>query len=147
MNADKTVEQTKVEKKLYKVAVYGSLRKGFGNYGLLERGNAKLLGEANLEPKYTMINLGAFPGVYKGGNTSITVEIYEVDEHLLSMLDSLEGYSAHRKPINNFYNREVVNIPGYGKTYIYFIEDSYKEYNAPIIESGDWKNYRRGPSN
>lgn len=118
---------------LYKVAVYGTLRKGNGNNVLLS--DSKFLGEGFTLPKFEMFSLGAFPGI-TGGSTSIKVEVYEVDSETLSRLDRLEGYRGIGE--NNFYDREIISTP-YGNAMTYTLrDDGYNEY--PRIESGDWLN-------
>lgn len=116
---------------LYKVAVYGTLRKGNGNNVLLS--NSKFLGEGFTLPKFEMFSLGGFPGI-TGGSTSIKVEVYEVDSDTLSRLDRLEGYRGIGE--SNFYDREVISTP-YGNAMTYTLRDGgYNDY--PRIESGDW---------
>lgn len=117
----------------YKVAVYGSLRKGAGNSSLLK--DAKYVGKTVLPPHYTMYSLGAFPGVVKGGHTPITVEVYEIEDHTLSRLDMLEGYGGNNR--NNFYNRELIPT-AYGNCYIYFLNREYKDRTYPQVITGNW---------
>ncbi len=112
-----------------KVAVYGSLKKGFGNHRLLER--AKMIGETFTKPEFHMGSFGAFPGIVKG-DKKVKVEVYEVDNNTFKNLDRLEGYP-------NFYNRKEPILENNDKAWIYFLdEDDYddlKEQNH--IE--DWK--------
>ena len=71
----------------YKVAVYGSLRQGFGNHRIL--GDSKLLGNEWI-PGFEMFQLGSYPGIRKG-ESSILTEVYEVSGETLERLDTLEG--------------------------------------------------------
>lgn len=122
-------------KKLY--AVYGSLRKGLSNHGTL--GNSPMVGTVVTEPKYTMVSLGGFPGVVKGGNTSITLEIYDVKHETIEQnLDWLEGYSGPNDEYN-FYNKEIIETE-LGPAYIYYINEDVN--GRPLVESGDWKQYK-----
>jgi len=108
-----------------RVAVYGSLRQGFGNNRLLE--GVKLLGTTRSTAEYKMISLGGFPGVKKEGNTSIVLEIYETDDPtVLKRLDWLEGFKEEGHP----YNMYII--------YTYNSDISDKDN----IESGDWKKYK-----
>ena len=119
-----------------RVAVYGSLRKGFGNHGLLE--DSIYVGEGITEARYTMLHLGGFPGVVKKGNTSITVELYDVDDETLRRLDRLEGHP-------NFYERLPVRVLPVGAdkseaaswewVSIYLLPDVW---DGAVIETGDW---------
>jgi len=120
----------------YKVAVYGSLRRGAGNSSLLK--SARYVGKTVLPPHYTMYSLGPFPGVVKGGHTPIIVEIYEVEDHILARLDTLEGYGG--KDYDNFYNRECINT-NYGYCYIYLINRRYRNRDYPKVITGDWMKY------
>ena len=124
----------------HKVTVYGSLLQGLGNYPLLERHNAKRLGEFKTEPKFTMISLGGFPGVVKNGTTAIHAEVYEVDDNCLASLDGLEGFRGEGK--HNFYDRETIDTP-FGESFIYFLHNANIVEKSPtIVGSGDWKNWR-----
>ena len=111
-----------------KVFVYGTLKMGFGNHRLLE--NSELLGEETTDPRYTMVSLGGFPGVLKGGNTKIHGEVYAVNELTMKHLDRLEGYP-------NFYNRKTIETK-YGDAWIYYLpRDQYLGYCK--VEDGVWK--------
>lgn len=110
------------------VAVYGSLKQGFGNHRLLE--GSKLLGHTETRPEWTMYNLGAFPALMKGGNTQIFIEVYEVSDETFEDLDCLEGYPK-------FYTREVIDTK-YGDAWIYFIDGCSRTSMSPIVEHGVW---------
>lgn len=115
----------------HKVAVYGSLRKGLGNHNYYLK-NSTLIGTFQSNPDYTLYSLGAFPGIKNGGHTSVTMELYEVDDRTLNNLDVLEGVGY------DFYLKEKINTP-FGEAIIYI-------YNEPIdgkkiVEHGDWKEY------
>ena len=131
------MSESKTVKKVLLYAVYGSLRHGLGNHRVIE--DAKYLGEDVTPPEYNMYSLGAFPGVTQGGDTSITLEIYKVENPEIEYaLDRLEGYAGKNNP-RNFYNKELINT-SYGLAYIYFLND--KDYKpTTIVESGDWVEY------
>lgn len=103
-----------------RVAVYGTLREGEHNHRLLEKGGAELLGTSFI-PGYIMVNLGNFPGIVPVRNPEweILAEVYEVDQETLAALDRLEGVG------NDFYDRENVDLPLFGKTYIYVTSPKY----------------------
>lgn len=119
------------------VAVYGSLRKGLGNHGVL--GDSEYM--FNGVTKGTMYDYsgGGFPAVTLRGDTSLVVEVYRVpDEDTADRLDWLEGYP-------NFYNRTQVDITDADGTFIceawlYHIEDDMS--HLPLVEGGDWKEYK-----
>jgi gamma-glutamylaminecyclotransferase len=83
------------------VAVYGSLKQGFGNHRLLEKAN--FIGSGETPPIYEMRGEGrGYPGIFKG-DSRVQVEVYSVTHEELKNLDSLEGHP-------NFYRREVTDI-------------------------------------
>ncbi len=89
------------------VFVYGTLMKGQRAHGKLD--GAEFLGKAILRD-YEMFNLGEFPGIQPHLGGSVVGELYEVDEDMISGLDSYEGEGA-------LYNREIVNVYTYGDKY------------------------------
>jgi gamma-glutamylaminecyclotransferase len=118
-----------------KVAVYGSLRKGFGNHGRLL--GATFVGETTTVQSFSMYSLGGFPFVQLNGAEvgPVTVEIYDCNADQLRSLDQLEGYRGDGA--NNFYNRSEVET-GLGTALIYHIEGRGGQH---LVESGDWKQY------
>jgi len=109
-----------------KVFVYGTLKKGRGNHHLLSQ--SKFLGTAETLPQYTMVSLGAFPGVIENGITQIQGEIYEVNAEQLVRLDRLEGHP-------NFYRRDEIETSE-GKAWIYLLPPEYLQHTR--IASGEW---------
>ena len=122
---------TEEKKAPHVVAVYGSLKKGFGNHRRLE--TSKFVGMAMIPG--TLYSLGAFPAITLEGNTDVHVELYEVDDPTLESLDRLEGHPS-------FYTRtEVTGFKGYdGRAYIYAMKpDSYYLREENIVKSGNWE--------
>ena len=72
------------------IFVYGTLKTRKSRNNILS--NSEYLGIFKSLPKYTMVNLGSFPGIFEGGNTSISGEIYRVSEEVLHQLDLIEGH-------------------------------------------------------
>lgn len=96
-----------------KVFVYGSLKRGFGNHGLLEWSD--FIATTRTKSKsFGMVSLTAFPAVYEGGNCSIEGELYEVDSTTLFFLDMLEGNGE-------FYERQVVELESGDSAWMYCI--------------------------
>tara|TARA_R110002095_G_scaffold76118_1_gene65004 strand:- start:472 stop:882 length:411 start_codon:yes stop_codon:yes gene_type:complete len=113
------------------VGVYGSLREGLGNHRLLQE--AEFVGTDNLPAEYGMVSLGGFPGVFKGGSTSIVLELYLVDANELIRLDQLEGNGS-------FYTREEVATLAGASPWVYLLpKERYKDQEP--VPSGDWKTY------
>ena len=112
------------------VFVYGSLRRGQRHHRLLD--GCRLLGVHRTTPAYTMVDLGAYPGVFEGGQTPVTGEVYRVSRARLGALDRFEGCPAH-------YRRAALATP-WGAAWIYLLAHSVRR---PLrqVAGGDW--YRR----
>lgn len=126
-----------IEKNRILVAVYGTLRKGFGNHRLLK--NAKYLGTFNSEPIYNLHDLGGFPGLKHNGNTSVVMEVYKVTPEEAYNVDCLEGYNPNEKP--TFYDKEIIETP-FGKAGVYIYVNNLDD--CPLVESGDYYLHRFG---
>jgi len=115
-----------------KIAVYGTLRRGFGNYNYF-LSDQEFLGLEVLYLPYKMVSLGGFPGLVPTEAVNpIVVEIFDIDDEAFRGIDYLESYP-------NFYNRRKVDT-SFGEAWIYFLEES--EYNSlECIESGNWSEY------
>ena len=122
--------------KKYLVAVYGSLRKKQSNYEY-HLSNSTYKGTFTTEPEYTMHSLSYYPGLKLNGNTSIVMEVYEVDEDTLKNLNRLEGYRPGEK--STFYDRIEINTP-WGKAFTYIYVNKLSKDS--IVESGDWVTYK-----
>lgn len=116
-----------------KIAVYGTLRKGFGNHWFM--GNSQLLGTTKTPAQFTMFDNGGFPFVFPSGETEITLEIYDVtDNNTLAGIYGLEGYSGVRGSVSNWYDTVDVETP-WGKAEMFVAK---KVPNLRIVKSGDW---------
>jgi gamma-glutamylcyclotransferase (GGCT)/AIG2-like uncharacterized protein YtfP len=116
----------------YIVFVYGTLKRDFPNHYVL--GDSKFLGEFTTEPRYTMLDLGMFPGVIYQGNTKIVGEVFEVDEKIMTDLDNLEGFPT-------LYGKHNLKTEwGTAIMYIYNITEYNNEFiNVDVkIEDGIW---------
>lgn len=112
---------------LVKVFVYGTLKSGYGNNRLLK--TSTFLGEAVLPDHiaYYYGSIGSFPFVVKNKGTSVTGEVYEVDQETLQSLDYLEGYREHSK--SNFYDRTMAIVD---------MQDGSKEQVFYYLGHKDW---------
>lgn len=118
------------------IAVYGSLRLGMHNHRILETSN--YLGEFQSKPEFNLYSLGSFPGLKTNGNTSVTMEVYEVTEEVAKRVDSLEGYTPGGN--NTFYDKIPIETP-YGEASVYIYVNDIPEER--IVESGDWKSFKQ----
>lgn len=116
------------------VAVYGSLKKGYGNHDLIA--HSECLGTFKTEPEFTMYSLGGFPAIIKEGKTSITYELYKVDSQTQHRLNRLEGFIEKDHP-QNFYNTLTINTP-HGEALIYTFGNLRDIAHCPQVKDGVW---------
>jgi len=95
------------------VFTYGTLKKDFSNHHILERVQAKYLGEVHTVLKYPMFNLNdTFPYLQDnpGIGEIIKGDLFYIDEIHEEYLDSFEGVPELYKSgiIEVIYNNEIV---------------------------------------
>ena len=75
------------------VFVYGTLKLGRGNDGLLRADTTENIGPATVKGLNLIYsgNDGGFPVAYKDDDATVIGELYSVDDHTKSRLDILEG--------------------------------------------------------
>jgi len=115
----------------HRVAVYGTLKRGYSNHHLLIR--ARFMGTDHLR-RIVLYDLGPYPGAVEQPSGGVLVEVYEVDDRGLARLDELEGYNA-RFPESGLYTRKVMETRQ-GPAWVYL-------YNGAIrgcrrITRGSW---------
>jgi gamma-glutamylcyclotransferase (GGCT)/AIG2-like uncharacterized protein YtfP len=108
------------------VFVYGTLRRGQRNHYMLR--SSPFLGMHVTEPCYTMLDLGSYPAVVRGGHCAITGELYRVTPPTLATLDELEDYPDR-------YDRAVITTEQ-GDTWIYLYQ--HRTGSERVIVCGDW---------
>jgi gamma-glutamylcyclotransferase (GGCT)/AIG2-like uncharacterized protein YtfP len=88
---------------MHRVFVYGSLKRGFENHGLLV--TAAFAGKATTAAAFRMMD-GPYPVLREiaTGGFRISGELYEVDDRTLEALDDLEGVAER------FYDRVEIDI-------------------------------------
>lgn len=111
------------------VFVYGSLKRGFHNHGLLNNPESEFIGECDTPPEFTMYDLGSFPAIVPEGETPIQGEVFRVSGRVFGNLDMLEGFPS-------FYNRKLINTP-YGEAWVYFIPEATRM--SKVVASGVWQ--------
>ena len=116
-------------KVMNKLFVYGTLKRQYSRNSIL--GAASFIKVIKTLPNYTMVDLGAFPGILDLGTNAIYGELYEVDDSTLKVCDLIEGHP-------NFYSRKFIKLEFDINAEAYFLPQSkYKDY--PEIKSGLWK--------
>ncbi|NYS59329.1 gamma-glutamylcyclotransferase family protein [Vreelandella salicampi] len=118
-------------KRCRRVAVYGTLKRGYRNHDWLE--GATLLGQDRLST-ITLYDLGHCPGAKREASNGAAIEVYAINPEQLALLDQLEDYIAHA-PHTGVYDRAIFPTQ-YGDAWCYL-------YNADVegdacIESGEW---------
>lgn len=133
---------------LYPIFVYGTLRRGGKNHGLLR--HRTLHEQPAFVERMRLFSLGAFPmmihgdGVVHGQLVTLQPFLYQ---EILADLDRLEGYRPddHDKSL---YRREL--LPAYVDNqhepmmaWAYVGQAALINPRHPRIESGDWLEYRQ----
>lgn len=131
------------------VAVYGTLRAGFGNHSLL--GDSPLVGQGRTVREFTMLASG-FPVCLEDVDdttlppTRVVVEVYDtgaasVPAQIVRRLDNLEGHPDwyERKPI------QVQLDAGEEVTaWMYLMPGTRDDFPSwAYVQDGDFKNFRR----
>ncbi|WP_462321094.1 gamma-glutamylcyclotransferase [Halochromatium sp.] len=109
------------------VFVYGTLLRGEVNHRLLQ--DAEWVGEHRTEPRFSLLQLGAYPGLIAGGRTAVSGELYRVDQAGLKALDVLEDYPR-------LYDRRLL-ATRFGRAWTYLYRGSVRD--RTLIPSGDWR--------
>jgi gamma-glutamylcyclotransferase (GGCT)/AIG2-like uncharacterized protein YtfP len=111
------------------VFVYGSLMRGQGNHRLLE--HARFVRAAHTTAAFTLVDLGAFPGLLARGTTAVRGEVYRVDDATLAALDRLESHPR-------FYRRQEIALTDGPRVEAYLLSaERYGSY--PVVVGGDWR--------
>jgi gamma-glutamylcyclotransferase (GGCT)/AIG2-like uncharacterized protein YtfP len=109
------------------IAVYGTLRKGLQNHGLLKRDEVNFLGLDTVSG-YDLY-AGEYPYLTQGSGVVI-VELYEINESVLRELDTLEGHP-------DLYYRTSIVTSNEVKADIYLYPKNMILSGTRIV-SGDW---------
>lgn len=93
--ADTTAVNDAPDKGMIRVLVYGTLKAGHSNYGLMKAADAQFIGYDSISGPYQMFDLGAIPAVMDAenqGNRIIRGELYAIKAEGLAALDLMEGH-------------------------------------------------------
>jgi gamma-glutamylaminecyclotransferase len=112
-----------------RVFVYGTLRAGEANHGLLHR--ARFVGAARTPAGYALHDLGAYPAMIAGGDGAIAGEVYDVDAETLAALDELEDHPT-------YYQRTAITLADGATAATYLLSVADVAGHA-VIASGDWR--------
>jgi gamma-glutamylaminecyclotransferase len=135
----------------FRVFVYGTLLKGFGNHRILEMSSTtRFIGKGTIRAKL-FTQHWSYPFITLSSNNKDRVkgEMYEVDYPTLCHLNHLEGYDPRRR--DNHYNRVEVVVQLRNNGFIIkkddatFIKAAAFVYTYKLgtpgeyIASGDWR--------
>lgn len=112
------------------VFVYGSLMRGQANHAVLA--DARFVGECVTDPSYTLLDLGAYPGLVEGGTTAVHGELFEVVAAGLRSLDRFED-------VPHLYVRGEVRLAGRGTVSGYLLAPAVAARGGDEIPGGDWR--------
>jgi len=122
------------------VFVYGTLRRG-GAGAMLERfPNARFIADAKVSG--SLYDLGAYPGLLLNqSNSTVTGEVYEVDDQTLNELDDFEAST-------NYWRKQVEILLG-AQSRMGWTYEPNPEFHSlrALITSGDWIEYARTKAN
>ena len=105
------------------VAVYGSLKRGFGNFGCMERANGIFIGKATSVDSNLIMEGCGYPFLIKDDSDlagKVAVELFVVGTSgLIGALDSLEGHPKFYKREKQQFIREIDGESVEAWVYIY----------------------------
>ena len=116
--------------------VYGSLLRGEDNAHVIA--SARFVGEARTAPGFTLVDLGPYPALVRGGDTGVAGEIYEVDAAEVAALDDFEGHP-------DLYVREPIGLDDCSAAAAYLLPAG-RAAGFPVIAGGAWRERRGGSS-
>ena len=114
-----------------KIFVYGTLMSGCKNNWIMKQIGGKFIRFAATRNEFTLLDLGAFPGIVERGENEVQGELWEISDDNLFYLDRLE-FTPY------MYKRVEITLDDDDKveTYVYVYDTDGEE-----IESGDWKDH------
>lgn len=118
--------------------VYGTLRVGQGNWVRHLRHHTPVAEDVRTRDVFTLVSMGGFPGMVKGGTTSVVGDLFDISSETQDRLDMLEGHP-------DFYRRSLIELEDGLQVQAYLAPTS--AHKRPVIQSGDWIAYRKALQN
>ena len=132
--------KSKMEKK-FLIGLYDDYReKGVLNDSL-DKVHCKLIGSYSTEPIYNMYDVDGdtmFCVVETNGNTSVKIEVWEIDETTLDLIEKTYSYYPQFEEYPQDYKKIDIMSP-FGKIEMYFTNVLQSKDN--LIVDGDWIEY------
>jgi gamma-glutamylaminecyclotransferase len=113
----------------HRLFVYGTLMRGQPNARQLVA--AAFIGRAQTVAAFTLIWWQGYPGLRRGGSTSVRGELYQVSPALLVALDEFEGHPT-------LFQRDRILLSGGAAAQAYLVPRG-AGLSAAVIASGDWR--------
>jgi len=103
--------------------VYGTLMRAGANHTLLA--GARFEGAASTAPGFALVDLGAYPGMVRGGAAAVAGELFEVDRAILARLDRFEGHPR-------LFRRARVPLADGRPAHAYLLDPAHAAAHPPI---------------
>jgi gamma-glutamylcyclotransferase (GGCT)/AIG2-like uncharacterized protein YtfP len=122
------------------VFVYGTLRHGEDNDITRLKPEPVFVGSAVIAG--TLYDLGAYPGIWLGGEATVQGEVYRIAPELEELLDEIEEVYPQRR---DEYFKRIIPVPVQGRTFACIVYEINPKYAAGrgILPGGDWVRERR----
>ncbi len=114
---------------MIKFFTYGTFRQNECRHYILQSFKPEFIKQIETVAKYTLINLGSFPGIIEGGNNAIVGELYDITDDIMAVFDMIEGHPS-------FFCRKEIELVDGTNAAAYVFQHSIE--NCDIIMSNDW---------
>ena len=132
--------KSKMEKK-FLIGLYDDYRKDGVLNMSLDKVHCKLIGSYSTEPIYSMYDVDGdsmYCAVETDGNTSVKIEVWEIDETTLDLIEKNYSYYPQFEEYPQDYKKVDILSP-FGKIEMYFTNVLQSKDN--LIVDGDWIEY------
>ena len=117
------------EPRATRVFVYGTLLKNEPNHRVLRA--ARFIARARTAARFTLLDMGSFPGMLDVGDSAIEGEVYDVTEPILRALDRLESHP-------HFFRRQWITLGDRSHAQAYLLRPEHRR-DFSVIPSGNWR--------
>ncbi len=114
------------------VFVYGTLQRGEANHGLLAR--SKFLSETRTCAGLCLKDLGGIPALARGGEDSVSGELYSIDAQTLPALDEYEDHPE-------YFRRTEIELADGRLAFAYLLPEKLAA-SFPRLQANRWQSRR-----